>query len=94
MKNNVQCELLIRYTHIKLHVKCLYRLIISLLLRKISVSKFREKSSFFIKGIIRALQFDLYSVSDGPTHHVQPYMIYNPPSGSLEVSSSSTLIQV
>ena len=94
MKNNVQCELLIRYTHIKLHLTCLCRLIVNLFLRRISLSKFFEKALFFIKGITRALQLDLYSVSDDTKHHVLHGTICNQPSGSLMVSSSSTLIQV
>lgn len=94
MKNDVQCELLIRYTHIKLHLKCLYRLVIDLLFHRISISKFFKKSLFFLKGITRTLQLDLYSVSDGPKHHVLHGTICNQPSGSLMVSSSSTLIQV
>lgn len=70
MKNETQSEFIIRYTHIKLHSKCLCRLTIELIKGKISICVYFKKANFFIQGVIRALQLRWYHVSDVPKNHI------------------------
>lgn len=95
MKNETQSEFAARYTHIKLHSRCLWRLTVDFIINgRISMSMYIQKSWFFIKGITRALQPSWYRVSEMPMRHTLLDKMCSQPSGSLMASSSLTLTQV
>lgn len=82
-----------RYNHIKLHGRCLFRINKELWKGKLSIKEYFRRGCFYTNGIIRAL-LPVCRFLQMPNYRVQIGNLCSPPSGSLMVSSSSTLAQV